>query len=86
MSLFSSSQSHSKHNLANVSTSTSIDKDKEHPKEDLILSWTEYGPDKYIDEKEIHNVFKNFSSVQHPFIQPIEFISSNDSGSLVIRR
>lgn len=85
----SSSQSHGKQHTTQVCVTTSTEKDyntKESGKDDLILTWTEFGPDKYIDEKEIHNVLKNFGGVQHPFIAPIEYIASNDSGALVIRK
>ncbi|GAB0093622.1 PX domain-containing protein kinase-like protein [Sergentomyia squamirostris] len=54
--------------------------------QDLILGWTEYGPDKYIDDREIHATLKNLSGVQHPYIQPIEYMTSNDSGALVITK
>lgn len=53
---------------------------------ELILSWTEYGPDKYIDDREIHNVFKCLASIQHPYIVPIEFVGTSDSGAMIIRR
>lgn len=85
----SSSQSHGKQHTTQVCVTTSTEKDyntKESGKDDLILTWTEFGPDKYIDEKEIHNVLKNFGSVQHPYIAPIEYIASNDNGALVIRK
>lgn len=87
----SSSQSHGKQHTTQVCVTTSTEKDYNNSKEgsgrdDLILSWTEFGPDRYIDEKEIHNVLKNFGSVQHPYIAPIEYIASNDNGALVIRK
>lgn len=87
----SSSQSHGKQHTTQVCVTTSTEKDYNNSKEgsgkdDLILSWTEFGPDRYIDEKEIHGVLKNFGSVQHPYIVPIEYISSNDNGALVIRK
>jgi PX domain-containing protein kinase-like protein len=87
---------HQKHPLSksgSTSKSNSIDKeagshqrDQSGGKEEFVLSWSEYGPDKYIEEKEIHNVFKNLSSIQHPYIQNIECLASNDSGALVIRK
>ncbi|XP_058834770.1 PX domain-containing protein kinase-like protein isoform X2 [Topomyia yanbarensis] len=87
----SSSQSHGKQHTTQVCVTTSTEKDYNNSKEgsgkdDLILSWTEFGPDRYIDEKEIHNVLKNFGGLQHPYIVPIEYIASNDNGALVIRK
>lgn len=81
----SSSQSHSK--LLTTAGSLSLES---QPKclegvEFLILAWTEYGPDKYMDEKEIHNILKMLTTIQHPFIMPIEYVASNDSGALFIR-
>lgn len=81
----SSSQSHSK--LLTTAASLSLES---QPKcldgvEFLVLSWSEYGPDKYIEEKEIHSILKALTTVHHPFIMPIEYVASNDSGALVIR-
>lgn len=81
----SSSQSHSK--LLTTAASLSLES---QPKcldgvEFLVLAWSEYGPDKYIEEKEIHSILKALTSVQHPFIMPIEYMASNDSGALAIR-
>ena len=53
---------------------------------ELTLTWTEFGPDKYIDDKEIHNVFKSLAGIQHPYIQNIEYVATNDCGALIIRK
>jgi PX domain-containing protein kinase-like protein len=84
----SKSGSHSKSNSIDKDTSHSSSKEEKHAnvKEEFVLSWSEYGPDKYIEEKEIHNVFKNLSGIQHPYIQKIECVASNDNGALVIRK
>lgn len=81
----SSSQSHAK--LLSTAASLSLEN---QPKclegvECLTLAWSEYGPDKYIDEKEIHGILKMLTTIQHPFIMPIEYVASNDSGALFIR-
>lgn len=81
----SSSQSHSK--LLTTAASLSLES---QPKcldgvEFLVLAWSEYGPDKYIEEKEIHSILKVLTTVQHPFIMPIEYVASNDSGALAVR-
>lgn len=84
----SSSQSHSKHGSSNGGGSgdSSSSQNTIAGDPDLVLTWTEYGPDKYMDDREIHNVFKNLATIQHPYIQPIEFSASNDSGALIIRK
>lgn len=53
---------------------------------ELVLSWTEFGPDRYICDKEIPNIFKYLSELHHPFIEPCVYVTSNDSGALVIRK
>lgn len=39
-------------------------KKRNNPKEELILSWVEYGPDKYLSDKELQTVFKSLSTLQ----------------------
>lgn len=34
----------------------------------------------------MHNVFKSLAGIQHPYIQPIEYATTNDSGALIIRK
>ncbi|CAO1339302.1 unnamed protein product [Diamesa serratosioi] len=63
--------------------STSIDKEFHY---EYVLSWTEYGPDKYIIDKDVVGVFNNLSTIQHPFIFLHEFMMANDNGCLVIRK
>ncbi|KAG4076373.1 hypothetical protein HA402_005816 [Bradysia odoriphaga] len=53
---------------------------------ELVLSWTEFGPDRHICDKEIPNIFKYMSELHHPFIEPCVYATSNDSGALIIRK
>lgn len=53
---------------------------------ELVLTWTEFGPDKSVCDKEIQNIFKYISELHHPYIEPAEYIASNDSGALIIRK
>lgn len=71
------------HGQKGPSTSSSIDKEFH---DEYVLSWTEFGPDKYISDKEVIGVFNNLSTIQHPFIFPLEFLIANDNGCLVIRK
>lgn len=48
-------------------------KKRSNVKEDLLLSWVEYGPDKYLDDKELQAVFKGLSTLQ---VDIICFINS----------
>lgn len=53
---------------------------------ELVLTWTEFGPDRYICDKEIQNIFKYIAELHHPFIEPFNYATSNDSGVLIIRK
>lgn len=37
---------------------------KGRSKEELIGSWTDYGPDKYLDDKDMHSVFKSLHQIE----------------------
>lgn len=41
---------------------------KSRPKEELIASWTDYGPDKYLEDRDMHAVFKSFNQMQVQFL------------------
>ncbi|GJQ76117.1 hypothetical protein Trydic_g1865 [Trypoxylus dichotomus] len=58
---------------------------KSAPKEEFWASWTDYGPDKHLDDKDMHAVFKSLSQIQHPYIFPIELCLCTDIGALVVR-
>lgn len=58
---------------------------KTAPKDDLIGGWTDYGPDKYLDDKDMHAIFKSLNQLQHPFIHSIRLCLCTDIGGLVVR-
>ncbi|XP_050295363.1 PX domain-containing protein kinase-like protein [Anthonomus grandis grandis] len=60
-------------------------KGKSRPKDELIGSWTDYGPDKYLDDKDMHSVFKGLHQIKHPYIAKIDFCLCTDTGGLVVR-
>ncbi|XP_018321403.1 PX domain-containing protein kinase-like protein [Agrilus planipennis] len=60
-------------------------RNKNTPKNEKLASWTEYGPDKYLSEKDMQAVFKSLSLMQHPFVQPIDLCLCTDVGGLVVR-
>lgn len=35
-----------------------------NPKEEMLLSWVEHGPDKYLEDRDLQGVFKSISSLQ----------------------
>ncbi|XP_075217096.1 PX domain-containing protein kinase-like protein [Lycorma delicatula] len=63
----------------NVSNSSNM-------KDEYILSWCEYGPDKYVSDKDMHALFKSLSTLQHRNISEIESCGSVESGAYVIRK
>lgn len=61
-------------------------KKRSNPKEELLLSWVDYGPDKYLDDKELQAVFKGLSTLQHPNIAGVELLSCTEVGGFAVRR
>lgn len=53
---------------------------------EYLLTWTEYGQDKNINDKELNNILKDLASIKHPLLYPIEFIKCNENGCLVIMK
>jgi len=35
-----------------------------NPKEEMLLSWVEHGPDKYLEDRDLQGVFKSISNLQ----------------------
>ena len=71
---------------AKLESQASTSSYKENMEQEYILSWTEFGPDKLISDKEMNDVLKNLSKIDHPFIYPIEYIQANEHGCLTIRK
>lgn len=53
---------------------------------DLVLVWVEYGPDKYIEDRDVQSVLKSLIGLSHPYIEPIKYATCNENGVLVIRK
>ncbi|KAK9875306.1 hypothetical protein WA026_007702 [Henosepilachna vigintioctopunctata] len=60
-------------------------KSKSAPNIEFLGSWTDFGPDKYLEDKDMHNFFKSLAQIQHPYIHPIEMSLCTDLGGLVVR-
>ncbi|XP_030061221.1 LOW QUALITY PROTEIN: PX domain-containing protein kinase-like protein [Microcaecilia unicolor] len=56
---------------------------KNQPKERLVLSWADLGPDKYLSDKDFQCAVKLF--LLHPYIYHITFATASESSALVIR-
>ncbi|XP_062593709.1 PX domain-containing protein kinase-like protein isoform X1 [Saccostrea cucullata] len=57
----------------------------DQPKVRQVLSWSGFGPDKYIPEKELSAIMKLLPTIQHPQICPVIFATTTESGGLTIR-
>ncbi|XP_008103638.1 PX domain-containing protein kinase-like protein isoform X2 [Anolis carolinensis] len=58
---------------------------KNQPKERLVLSWADLGPDKYMSDKDLQCAVKFISSCSHPYIYKVIFATASESSALVIR-
>ncbi|XP_020912365.1 PX domain-containing protein kinase-like protein [Exaiptasia diaphana] len=50
-----------------------------------ILSWTEFGSDFCIEEKDMETLIKVFPNIQHPYIYPTGFTTSTEHGIITVR-
>ncbi|XP_038628063.1 PX domain-containing protein kinase-like protein isoform X4 [Tachyglossus aculeatus] len=60
-------------------------KSKNQPKERLVLSWADLGPDKYLSDKDFQCVVKLLPSCSHPYIYRVAFATVSESSALLIR-
>ncbi|XP_066589905.1 PX domain-containing protein kinase-like protein isoform X2 [Prorops nasuta] len=60
-------------------------KNRQNPKQELLLAWVEFGPDKHLQDKDIQSVFKSLGSLRHPYIEPIIHQHVTEHGALMIR-
>lgn len=58
---------------------------KNQPKEHLVLSWADLGPDKFLQDKDFQCAIKLLSSWSHPYIYKVMFATANESSATVIR-
>uniref|UniRef100_A0A2K6G8S1 PX domain-containing protein kinase-like protein n=1 Tax=Propithecus coquereli TaxID=379532 RepID=A0A2K6G8S1_PROCO len=58
---------------------------KNQPKERLVLSWADLGPDKYLSDKDFQCLIKLLPSCLHPYIYRVTFATANESSALLIR-
>ncbi|XP_028907795.1 PX domain-containing protein kinase-like protein isoform X1 [Ornithorhynchus anatinus] len=60
-------------------------KSKNQPKERLVLSWADLGPDKYLSDKDFQCVVKLLPSCSHPYIYRVAFATVSETSALLIR-
>lgn len=53
---------------------------------DLVLGWIDYGPDKYIEDRDVQGTLKSLIGLQHPYIEPVKYATCNENGVLVVRK
>ncbi|XP_053576935.1 PX domain-containing protein kinase-like protein isoform X3 [Bombina bombina] len=58
---------------------------KNQPKDYLVLSWADLGPDQFLQDKDLQCAIKLLPSWSHPYIYRITFATSSESSALVIR-
>lgn len=58
---------------------------KHNVKDELMASWTDYGPDKFIEDKDMQAIFKSLVQLQHPYIYSTVLCVCTDVGGLVVR-
>nr|XP_034178989.1 PX domain-containing protein kinase-like protein isoform X1 [Osmia lignaria] len=60
-------------------------KNRQNPKQELLLAWVEFGPDKHLQDKDMQGVFKSLGTLKHSYIEPIVYQHVTESGALMIR-
>ncbi|XP_049717739.1 PX domain-containing protein kinase-like protein isoform X3 [Elephas maximus indicus] len=58
---------------------------KNQPKERLVLSWADLGPDKYVSDKDFQCLIRLLPSCLHPYVYRVTFATANESSALLIR-
>ncbi|XP_063796945.1 PX domain-containing protein kinase-like protein isoform X2 [Pseudophryne corroboree] len=58
---------------------------KNQPKEYLVLSWADLGPDKYLQDKDFQCAIKLLQSWSHPNIYRVTFATASELSALIIR-
>ncbi|KAJ2948611.1 hypothetical protein O0L34_g7865 [Tuta absoluta] len=51
-----------------------------------MLSWQNYGPDRYLSDKDLQAAFKSIQNLSHHYIDPALTIHSLETGAYVVRR
>lgn len=59
---------------------------KSQPKEHLVLSWADLGPEKYLQDKDFQCAIKLMPSWSHAYIYRVTFATASESSALVIRQ
>ncbi|XP_058790504.1 PX domain-containing protein kinase-like protein isoform X2 [Phymastichus coffea] len=60
-------------------------KNRQNPKQELLLAWVEFGPDKHLQDKDLQGVFKSLGSLKHCYIEPMIHQHVTENGALTIR-
>ncbi|KAF7995497.1 hypothetical protein HCN44_006604 [Aphidius gifuensis] len=60
-------------------------KNRQNPKQELILAWVEFGPDKHLQDKDMQNVYKSLGNLKHINIESMVHQHVTENGALTIR-
>ncbi|CAH1959468.1 unnamed protein product [Acanthoscelides obtectus] len=58
---------------------------KSMPKEEILGAWTDFGPDRYLDDRDMGASLKSIGQLQHPYIHSTDLTLCTDTGALVAR-
>jgi len=61
-------------------------KDKEEPKIQKLLNWTDFGPYKTMDDRTLQSLAKSMAQIEHPFIERPDFLAITESGVLTVTK
>lgn len=60
-------------------------KNRQNPKQELLLAWVEFGPDKHLQDKDMQGIFKSLGCLRHDYIETPVHQHVTDNGALMIR-
>jgi PX domain-containing protein kinase-like protein len=60
-------------------------KNRQNPKQELLLTWVEFGPDKHLQDKDMQGVFKSLGTLKHANIEGMVHQHVTENGALTIR-
>ena len=60
-------------------------KNRQNPKQELLLAWVEFGPDKHLQDKDMQGVFKSLGTLKHAHVEGIVHQHVTENGALTIR-
>ncbi|ELT89664.1 hypothetical protein CAPTEDRAFT_145165 [Capitella teleta] len=60
-------------------------RNKHQMNDKFLINWNPFGPDMFLDEKDLEYILKILPTFQHPYLLPISFAKATESSGLTIR-